>query len=252
MIICGLIVVSCSDNGPALSPTESTDLSMAAGRGGGEGGFSLEAKYTFFRSYPGGQAIYLLRIEPGPDFSGDATVSVNSDRLIKSELTATHLNSQTLMTELVLKPSKQLEFGFYYVTVTVANQTHQESIELEIEMFDWGILSMNHAVTARERFIDWLEIEHPELGNFAAERWDVYSHYPLKIVEHYTHLSDNWEFRVGCHVTWNPEDYYEIMWLRPRGQWDPILAAKYGWDEASQAPIIYETSLDDWTYYYGY
>ncbi|UCE25419.1 MAG: hypothetical protein JSU74_05070, partial [Candidatus Zixiibacteriota bacterium] len=219
---------------------------------GGTGSFTVEAKYSFFRSYPGGNAIYLIRIEPGPDFSGDATVNVSSDRLIKTELTSTHLNAESPMTELVLDPSKQLDFGFYYVTVTVSNQTYQESVELEVEMYNWGILSMNHAVTARERFIDWLETEHPELGNFGGEKWKVYSHYPLMEVEHYTHLSDNWEFRVCCHVTWNPQDYYEALWIRPRGQWDPILTAKFAWDEASQSQIIYETPLEDWNYYYGY
>lgn len=254
IMLVGLLLIGCSSERPTSSSADSADLSMAVERGGGEGSFTLEAKYTYFKNYPGGQAIYLLRIEPGPDFSGDAIISVSADRLIKTELTNTHLNAQTPMAELVLQPSKQLPFdSYHYITVTVSNQTHQESVLLELELVNWGILSMNRAVTAREHFIEWLEVEHPELGNLAGEQWGVYCHYPQIIIhEHYTHLSDNWELRVSCHVTWTPEDYYETLWLRPRGQWDPIMAAKYDLDEASQSWIIYETPLEDWKYYFGY
>lgn len=254
LIILGLILAGCSGDGPAVAPVNDSITAMTTALGGGQGSFALEAKYTYFKSYPSGQAIYLLRIEPGPDFSGDATVKVTADRLIKTELTSTHLNTESPMTELVLQPSKQLPFkSLHFITVTVSNQTHEESVELELELVDWGVNSMNRAVTARERFIDWLAVAHPELGNFGGEQWQVYCHYPQIIIhEHYTHLSDDWEFRVSCHITWNPEDYCETMWLRPRGQWDPVLAAKYEWDEANQDYIIYETSLDDWDYYFGY
>ncbi len=248
-----VVFVGCSSDNPVQAPVENSSVAMASGSDTGTGSFTVEAKYTFFRGYPGGRALFLLRIIPGPDFVGDATVSLSSDRLLKGEFTTTHLNSETEMTELLLDASKQLEIGFYYVTVTVSNQTHTESVELEVEMFPWGILSMSNAVGARANFIDWLEQEYPELGSFATERWtDIYSHYPLRIVEHYTHLSDNWEMRVGCHVTWTPEDYYEVYWLRPRGQWDPVIAAKMSWDEATQSQITYEIPLEDWLYYYGY
>lgn len=252
LLLIGLIVGGCSTDTPTVSPVDSNSIDMAVDRGPGSGSFELEAKYSYFRSYGGGKAIYLLRIIPGADFGGEATVSVDCDRLIKTEFTSTHLSAESPMTELVLSNSNKLEEGMYYLTVTVSNQTHQETIQLELEIVWWGILSMNNAITARENFIGWLNTEHPELGSFAGEQWTVYSQYQLRIVEHTTHLSENWEMRVGCHVTWIPQDYYEVYWLRPRGQWDPVVVAEMRWDDVSQSFIIFEQPLDDWIYYYGY
>lgn len=248
-----MTMVGCSSNNPVQAPEQNNNVAMAPGTNMGTGSFTVEAKYTYFRSYPGGRALFLLKITPGADFVGDAIVSLSSDRLLKGEFTTTHINAETGMTELLIDASKQLEIGFYYVTVTVENQTCVQTVEFEIEIFSWGILSMNNALDARDNFVGWLEAEHPEFGSFTGELWtDIYCQYPLRIVEHYTHLSDNWEMRVGCHVTWTPEDYYEVYWLRPRGQWNPIVAAKMTWDLDTQTYVINEMSVDDWIYYYGY
>lgn len=253
VLIFGLVLPGCSTDSPVSTAPDSEHLAMAVENSRGSGSFTLEAKYTYFKSYPGGNAIFLLRIQPGPDFSGDATLSVSSDRLIKTEFLTTHVNAESPITELVLDISKQLPYGFHYVTVAMTNQSYQESVELEIEVVNWGILSMNRAVSAREWFIEWLEAEHPELGSFAGEQWEVYCHYPqVIIVEHYTHLSDTWEMRTSCHITWNPQDDFTLMWLRPRGQWDPVVCAKREWDDVSQSTVINEIPVEDWIYYYGY
>lgn len=254
LLIAAIGLVGCSTENTVVAPVDSNNIAAAPVRSPGSGSFTLEAKYTYFKNYPGGNAIYLLRIIPGPDFSGDATVKASADRLIKTEFTNTHLNSETLMTELVVDPSKQLPYGTYFITVTVSNQTQQESVELELQLMDWGVNSATRAVTARDQFIDWLAVEYPGLGSFDVEPWEkLYCHYPEVIIhEHYTFLSDNWEFRVSCHITWIPEDYYTTFWLRPRGEWEPILAVERVWDEATQGYVFLEVPLEDWNYINGY
>lgn len=249
----GLCLVGCSSDDSWQSPVAGDQTSMAAESVRGTGSFTVEAKYTYFRSYPTGGAIYLIRLIPGPDFAGDVSVSVSADRMLNAELTVQELSAETNITELTLAPTRQVPYGFDTVMVTISNQDHQESIQFELDVWDSGILSMNHAVDSREQFIDWLEVEHPELGSFADEQWDVYYTYPgIKIVEYYTSLSDNWEFRTNYHAASWGTDIFTKMWLRPRGEWDAVVAAWRHWDDSVQEWVIEEIPVTDYPIYLGY
>jgi len=75
-----------------------------------------------------------------------------------------------------------------------------------------------------------------------------YQTYPgMKIVEHWTFVEANWEFRVCVHVMVPPEDWSE-MWIRPRGEWDAVLAAHM--DTGGATP--YDIPIGDYPIMYGY
>lgn len=255
VLICiGLAFVGCSSDNPIETPMSPTSLEKKPVEPPptGVGSFSLEAKYTYIRSYPGGGGVYLLRVIPGADMTGDVAITVSAAKALTAQLTTSVVNAQSAITEVSLDPTAQASMGLNLITVTATNQTHEETIQLEAELFGWGILSMSIATETQDRFMDWLGDEHPELGNFSRIRWDMYGTYPgIKIVEHYTYLSEEWEFRICFHVMIPPDDW-SMMQLRRRGEWEPVLAAKREWDEGAQDYIIHEVPIEDYPVVFGY
>lgn len=249
----GMILSGCSGDNPVQAPVDqSISEKKPTPPELGEGSFTLEAKYTYIRSYPGGGGVMLLKIVPGPDFSGDVAISVDAHQTLGAALTTGILNGEETVAELTVSPTRQVPLALHVITVTAENQTQQQSLELQVEVFNWGIMSMNIAQDTQDRFIAWLGDEHPELGNFSNQKWDVYSTYPLvKIVEHYTFLSDDWEFRICFHVMIPPDDWSK-MWLRPRGDWEPVLAAQRAWDDIIGDYVINEIPLSEYPTFFGY
>ncbi|UCD63855.1 MAG: hypothetical protein JSW34_00055 [Candidatus Zixiibacteriota bacterium] len=253
VVLLGVLLSGCSSDNPVQTPIDpGATCKKPTPPEPGEGSFTLEAKYTYIRSYPTGGGVMLLKIVPGADMSGDVAISIDAHKTLGAQLTTGLLNAESAITELTVSPTRQVPLGLHVVTVTAENQTHQQSLELEVEVFNWGILSMNKAQETLDQFTDWLSDEHPELGNFANQRWELYSTYPLiKIVEHYTFLSDDWEFRICFHVMIPPNDWSK-MWLRPRGEWEPVLAAQRAWDDTAGDYVIEEIPVGDYPIYFGY
>lgn len=126
--------------------------------------------------------------------------------------------------------------------------THiDETLILEIEMFNWTSENLPEAIIKRDELIDWLETEHPEFGTFSGENWFAYITYPQHlIVEHWTFLYEKWEMRICYHVMIPPYDWSKV-WLRPRGEVDAIFAAEHQSDGTT-----YEISVSDYPLFYGY
>jgi hypothetical protein len=99
----------------------------------------------------------------------------------------------------------------------------------------------------QDMFCDWLEAEYPELGNFSQQTWQRYLTYdPPLIVEYWTYLNSYWEMRLAVHVTWE-QDKWTKFWLRPRGEWDPAMAAIHDTDDT-----WYEMPTSDFPFLFGY
>lgn len=255
VVICfGLALIGCSTDNSAISSIDavSLDKKPVDPPVTGEGSFGLEAKYTYIKSYPGGGGVFILRLIPGADLSGDVALTVSATKMLGAQLTTTVVNAGATIAEVTISPTAQVALAMHSLTVTAANQTHQETVVLEAEVVNWGMLSMGIAQEKQTQFVDWLADEHPELGHFANQRWDVYGTYPqILIVEHYTFLSDKWEFRVCFHVMIPPYDWSKML-LRRRGEWEPVLAAIRQWDETDQDYVISEMPVEDYPIIYGY
>lgn len=253
-VLLGLAFVGCSSDNSVQPSTDQIALEKKPvdPPSTGEGSFTIEAKYTYVRSYPGGGGIYVLRLLPGADMTGDVAVSVDAHKSLGAKLTTPVVNADEEVFELTLSPTQQIPFGTHVITVIASNQTYDVSVPLEVEVVSWGIVSMGVAQEKHSEFVDWLGHEHPELGNFQRERWDIYGTYPrILVVEHYTFLSDNWEFRICFHVMIPPHDWSK-MCLRPRGEWDATFAAVKEWSEASQTYEFFEIPVEDYPILEGY
>lgn len=122
-----------------------------------------------------------------------------------------------------------------------------ETLTLEVEMFDWTSDNLPDAIIKQEELIDWLEVEHPEFGTFSGENLFAYVTYPLHlIVEHWTFLYEKWEMRICYHVTIPPYNWSKL-WLRPLGEIDAVFSAKREYNGTA-----YEIPVSDYPTFYGY
>jgi hypothetical protein len=107
------------------------------------------------------------------------------------------------------------------VTVTIqgerngANQTTTVTFEV-IEAEDREVTLGPEAAAMRNRFTQWLETNHPELGITNSTTWtDTVVNPRVLVVMHYMFLSEDWEMYVTWHVMIPPYDWTRI-YLRHR------------------------------------
>lgn len=249
-----LLLVGCSGQNPVqttdLDQTKSLTTKAAAV---GTGYFTLEAKYSFIMSCPGGGGIIPVRLVPGDGFTGDVNVTVTADKKLGVTLSATVINAADPVVEILFNPSMRINIDTFYVTLTATNGTGQQSVQLTVNVVSASNSVPVKASETRDMFIAWLEANHPELGSFTGEQWfDSWPTYPgIMIVEHYTHLSYNWEFRVCYHVMIPPYDWSKML-LRGRGVWDPVIAVIREWDDTVGDYVIHEMPVEDYPVIYGY
>jgi hypothetical protein len=137
--------------------------------------------------------------------------------------------------------------NLFYKDLTKEYLSETETITLEVKMYNWSSDNLPDAIIKRDELIDWLEIEHPELGTFTGENCYAYVTYPVHlIVEHWTFLYDDWEMRICYHVMVPPYDW-SMLWLRERSEIEAIFAAKQ-----ESNGTTYEIPIEDYPIFYGY
>jgi hypothetical protein len=119
-IVCASLIccIGCSE--PPGSPTGPADVRTTLNGSVSArvdrldvGSFTFEAKYDSIRAYGGGGGVFIVRIDPGPDFQGEVTLSVKADKKMRAELTRKSLTSANPVTELLIKPTRSVDSDFY-------------------------------------------------------------------------------------------------------------------------------------------
>jgi hypothetical protein len=253
IVVLSLLLAGCSEQS-STAPAEETTI---AGQGASssvaavnEGVFDFEPKYTLIKSYPTGGGIFVLRLIPGEGFSGDVNVTLSAHKSLGAELCSTTLSANDPVAEIMVSPMRKVMIGTHTMTVTASNPTHSVTVTLSVEVVAGTPFMTSWTRTTFTTFVGWLKAEHPELGRFNAQRWDTYATYPgILVVEHWTYLSEDWEFRICYHVMMPPDDW-SMMQLRRRGEWDPSLAARREWN--GEEYVIFEIPVEDYPVIYGY
>ena len=210
--------------------------------------FTIKAKYYYFRSYRNGGGIFPIYIIPLHDFDGNVSLSINADANLNAQLDRNMLNTSSMIAELAIRPNNNTLFGNHTIEVSATQGNVTKKIYLVVEMINVIIGEPDSYLTGkRDKFISWLESEHPELGNLSNQNWFAYKTYPqIIVVSHWTFLSLEWEFRICCHNTIPPYNWSK-MCLRRLGEIEPVLAAYLEYDGTT-----YEIPVDDYPIKYGY
>jgi hypothetical protein len=216
-------------------------------------GFAIKPKYSYIRSYPGGGGIFVVTLLTSESFTGNVNLSLSANPSLNASLDRYVLNNSSNIAEIAIQPSQSIEIDTFEIelrAVHTGSPSHiarYQTISLEVEVFQWGPAYPTNVMPQMDEFVSWLESEHPELGNFSDRIWFSYMTYPqIWVVEHWTFLDEDWEFRLAYHVMIPPYDWSKIL-LRRRGEWNPELAAMRESDGT-----IHEIPIDEYPIMFGY
>jgi len=237
-----------SDDGSLIHPQV-----IASKNFPGDLGFAVKPKYSSIRSYPGGGGIFIVKLFTSANFAGDVRLYLEADPDLDAHLDKRILNPQSNIAEITIGPDESTELGSYEIklkaisAIDPSNIARYQIISLQVELLQWGPAYPTNVMPKMDEFVGWLETDHPELGNFSGRTWFPYMTYPqILIVEHWTFLDEDWEFRLCYHVMIPPYDWSKIL-LRRRGEWNPVLAAMRESDGT-----IHEIPLSEYPIMFGY
>jgi hypothetical protein len=254
LLIC-FMIPGCSNDSAVHNQNQANPLSSIEPGidDPGTRSFSIVPKYSYIRSYPGGGGIFIVRLLDTGMFIRNVNLYLRAHPSLNASLDRNTLNSRHNIAEITIQPSESIEIDTFEIELYAAyddflSHTGQYvKITLEVEVMQWGPTNPSNVISKMDEFVLWLETVHPELGDFSNRIWFPYMTYPqIWIVEHWTFLDEDWEFRLAYHVMIPPYDWSKIL-LRRRGQWDPVLAA-----ERESDGTIHEIPISEYPIMYGY
>lgn len=108
------------------------------------------------------------------------------------------------------------------VTLTRGGSTQTSEVTINVSRGEDTLLEA--ATPLRDRFVDFLATEHPELGITADTEWTPTIVQPhILVVSHYLFFSEEWEMGLQWHIMIAPHDWARI-YLRPRDGLQPTHA----------------------------
>jgi hypothetical protein len=208
------------------------------------GRFTISARHDLIRSYPEGGGIFLVRVAPADALPEEISLSIKADAALNARIDLNELNRPSGMAEITIRPEQSTDIEVYPIMVYATRLNTTRTVRLNVEMINWPSGDPQPAMDKRDQFVAWLEAEHPEFGRFSGREWFPYMTYPgILVVEHWTFLDQDWEMRICFHVMIPPYDWSMIL-LRPRGEWDPIFAARRESDGT-----IHEIPISDYPFF---
>jgi hypothetical protein len=209
--------------------------------------FNIDTKYSKIRSYRGGGGVFIVSLASGHAESDDVSLFLESCDELRARIDIRPQGSQFEIAEISLRPEETINPAVYPITLYATDSKTTRAVELTVDLINWPPANAETAEIKRDEFVEWLEAEHPELGEFSGRQWFPYLTYPgILVVEHWTFLDPDWEMRICFHVMIPPYDWSMLL-LRPRGQWDPILAAMRESDGTT-----YEIRIDEYPEFFSY
>lgn len=210
--------------------------------------YTLTSKYDFIKSYPGGGGIFSTYIEVHETFSGEVLLSIDAVDNLHAQLDKTVLTNDIKVAELTIQPDEEIDITTYTIEVIGELGSESQVISLEVEIIDVIYFEPSeYVIGKRDEFISWLYNEHPEYGDLSSQEWFSFVTYPgILVVEHWTFLSDEWEFRVCSHITIPPYNWSK-MCLRQLGRVEASIAAHQEYDGTT-----YEIPIEEYPTFFGY
>jgi hypothetical protein len=209
--------------------------------------FHIDTRYSKIKSHPGGGGVFIVRLAHARAMPRDFSLFLESPAELRARIDIDETGGPYGIAEISIHPDQLIDIGVHPLTLYAANSNVTGAVELKVDVINWPVGNPEAANIKRDEFVEWLEDEHPEFGQFTGRDWFSYLTYPgILVVEHWTFLDPDWEMRICFHVMIPPYDWSMLL-LRPRGQWDPILAAMRESDGTT-----YEIPIDEYPTFYSY
>jgi len=230
-LIGGLVVLGGCGGGGVRRPTIALEATPAPG----------------IQSYPGGIALWVIRVTLTPADAGPVTVTAGSMKGVACQVTPSQLNGSGTV-EVLARPDSTVAAQTVNVVVraelqggvvALGNGATQLSLPLQVERYRDQL-----ADAAKEKFqpfVTYLAANHPEFGideNTAPEGW--VSAPNILVVMWYSFLSEESEVLVQWHVMIPPYDWTHV-YVRARGAPECVWAGEVS---TTGAPVT-EVALPD-------
>ena len=243
------VFFACSEQEPVqsgISPASGTAMSTNADDTD-RLDFNLDTKYSKIRSHPGGGGVFVVRMAHAGEMPDEFSLCLESSPELRARIDLNETGGPYGIAEISIRPDQSIDIGVHPIMLFVSNSNVTGAVELKVDVINWPAGNPETATIKRDEFVEWLETEHPELGEFTGRDWFSYLTYPgIWVVEHWTFLDPDWEMRICFHVMIPPYDWSMLL-LRPRGQWDPLLAAMRESDGTT-----YGIPLDEYPTFFSY
>jgi hypothetical protein len=183
---------------------------------------------------PGSGYCFLVVVEDGAPSPAAVTIEATATGATVTEIRPAQLVPGVVgEVWVVADPSTVETTGSVTITGTRGDVTRTETRSLPIfPMED----ARPEARTYFDRWVAWLESEHPELGIDAATDWRPVFVSTLLVVSHYSYWSEDWEVTVAWHNMIPPYDWTEVHLRRRWVDTAPSLAFKVDSVSGDAAP----------------
>jgi len=192
------------------------------------GFYTLQATPTSIQSYRDGGGIFILSMTPSQDFAGKVLVSVVADPALRAELFNEFLTSETRVAEVTIRPDTTAALKSYAISVIHTHTGVSDTLICNVEMVDPIPPIESSELDLPPEFVQWLEMEHSELGIRDGQEWFSYRNDPIIVpgadLEE-THLNQTWivTVRWGLRPPWIIQPVWFL--LRERGKASAMFAA---------------------------
>jgi hypothetical protein len=210
--------------------------------------FRLEVAYDSIRSCPDCGGIFIIALTDSLTFTGNADLSLEAATPLNASMTRTTITRESPVTELVIEPAADIAIGDYEINLTASNEVYDTTLSLFVTVYDWSDEISEDPLGKMDEYIAWLEENYPGLNITADTEWDAYPTYPqILIVEHFTFLNDEFEFRICKHAMIPPYDWSMIR-IRNRNEVTAFLAAR----QDSTGGDFYTIPVEEYPLMMGY
>lgn len=149
--------------------------------------------------------------------------------------------------EVVIIPTQASVGKIIEVTITGNRGDLADEQTVSFEVIEGEDDRGEYAIELRDKFVTWLELNHPELGINTDTEWTGTMVSPQwLIVSHYLFFSDEWEMHVEWHIMIPPYDWAKIDLRHRFDEWKPSYAFEISSLDANEEPISIEVPETVW------
>jgi len=158
----------------------------------------------------GQRCVFLVTVSEDPSAGGD-TVKLSASA---PGATVTVLEPEIApgrVAEVVVAPESPMVGSSVAVTITATRGDLVASEVVSFEVIEGEDDRAEYATELIERFVPWLEANHPELGITGDTEWTGTMVSPQwLVVSHYLFFSEEWELHLSWHIMVAPDDWARI------------------------------------------
>jgi len=197
-------------------------------------------------SIAGQHCVFLVTIADEGQTS-EATVEISADAASAEIIIYKKAILEGQVAEVVVIPTQSSTGKSIEVTITGNRGGLTDEKVITFEVVEGEDDRQEYAVELKDKFVSWLESNHPELGITSDTEWTGTIVSPQwLVVSHYLFFSDEWEMHVEWHIMIAPYDWVRIDLRQRFDEQKPSYAFEISSLDANSEPKPIEVPNSVW------